>query len=69
MSFSQQNFSCQLYIPAQGHMKFSLPTEPGPRKVVKLNAPSYDQLTDPGFRRLLAAFESLQPPTLQIVQV
>jgi hypothetical protein len=50
-------------------MKFSLPTEPGPRKVVKLNAPSYDQLTDPGFRRLLAAFESLQPPTLQIVQV
>ncbi len=63
------NFSCHLYIPAQGYMKFALPAESGPRKIVRLSAPSYDQLTDPGFRRLLATFESLQPPPLKIVQV
>lgn len=50
-------------------MKFKLPPEPGPRKVAKFNTPTYDQLTDPAFRRLLATFETLQPPTLKIVQV
>lgn len=69
MSLSSLNFSCQLYIPAQGYMKFKLPPEPGPRKVAKFNSPTYDQLTDPAFRRLLATFETLQPPTLKIVQV
>jgi hypothetical protein len=60
-------FECQMYVPARGPMKFRLPVENGPTQVIRLQPLAYDQLIDPAFRRLLAAFESVpRPLTLQV---
>lgn len=60
-------FECHLYVPTRGPMKFQLPAEDGPTQVIRLQPLAYDQLVDPAFRRLLAAFESVpQPLTLQV---
>jgi hypothetical protein len=52
-------FDCQIYVPARGPMAFRLPTESGPTRIARLQPLVYDELVDPSFRRLLAAFESL----------
>lgn len=52
-------FECRLYVSGRDKLAFALPKEGGPQKVARLAAPGYDQLIDPAFRRLLAAFESL----------
>lgn len=62
-----QTFECHMYVPAHGRMTFKLPPESGPKQVVRLQPLGYDQLVDPKFRRLLAAFESL--PSSLAVQV
>lgn len=59
MSLVPVTFECHLYISARDRLKYNLPIEPGPKKVIRLTAPDYEQLVDPAFRRLLAAFESL----------
>jgi hypothetical protein len=64
---SFNTFECQMYVGARG-MNFVLPAEAGPNKVARLEPLAYDKLIDPGFRRLLAAFESVPSP-LQSVQV
>ena len=56
-------FDCQLYVPLNGPMTARLPIEEGPRSVVTLQPIAYDQLVDPSFRRLLAAFDAA-PRTL-----
>jgi hypothetical protein len=56
-----------MYVGARG-MNFVLPVETGPSKIARLEPLAYDKLTDPSFRRLLAAFESVPSP-LQSVQV
>lgn len=61
-------FECQIYVPRRGVMALRLPQESGPTRVARLEPLEYDELVDPGFRRLLAAFESVPKP-LQIVQV
>ena len=63
-----QQFECQLYVPAHGPMMARLAPETGPTLVARLVPLPYDELTDPGFRRLLAAFESIPSP-LRAVQV
>jgi hypothetical protein len=60
MSFSATTFECRLYVSARAPMAYALPHEAGPKKIARLKAPDYDQLVDPGFRRLLAAFEKLR---------
>lgn len=55
-------FDCQLYVPARGMMSFRLPTEYGPTRVARLQPLEYDELVDPGFRRLLAAFNRIATP-------
>ena len=67
-SISFNTFECQMYVSMRDVISLSLPAEPGPTKVVKLEPLSHDKLIDPSFRRLLAAFESL-PQSLQTVQV
>lgn len=56
-------FDCQLYVPANGTLMVRLPMESGPQPVVTFRPIAYDELVDPSFRRLLAAFDSA-PQTL-----
>jgi hypothetical protein len=65
---SEHTFDCQLYVPARGLMKAQLPPESGPVHIARFQPLRYDELVDPGFRRLLAAFESVPRP-LKLVQV
>jgi hypothetical protein len=65
---SVHSFECQIYVPARGLMAYRLPDEPGPQRVARFQPLGYDELIDPAFRRLLAAFESL-PTSLKTVQV
>lgn len=58
---SVHTFECQMYVSPRGAMSFRLPTESGPVRLARLQPIEYDQLIDPRFRRLLAAFESLAP--------
>ena len=58
-----------MYVAARGSMKFSLPSESGPKRVARLEPLDHDKLIDPSFRRLLAAFESIPQSSLQTVQV
>ena len=64
MSMSAIEFDCQIYVPLRGNMTFSFPAESGPRRVARLEPLRYDELVDPSFRRLLAAFESVQRPAV-----
>jgi hypothetical protein len=64
---SMHTFECNIYVPARGPMRYQLPTESGPRRVARFQPLGYDELIDPGFRRLLATFESLPKPL--VVQV
>jgi hypothetical protein len=57
-------FDCRLYVSARGGLRPALPLENGPRKVAVLAPISYDKLTEPAFRRLLAAFETLESPRI-----
>jgi hypothetical protein len=59
MPKSNYLFDCQLYVPAFGLMTFRMPVENGPRRVIRLQTVDHDELIEPGFRRLLAAFDSI----------
>ncbi|HSX00711.1 MAG TPA: hypothetical protein VLF67_00575 [Candidatus Saccharimonas sp.] len=52
-------FDCRLYVSARGSFAPLLPRETGPRRLAVFTPISYEKLTEPSFRRLLAAFESL----------
>ena len=62
-------FECHLYISGRGQMSFRLPAESGPTRIARLQPLDYEQLFDPRFRRLLAAFESAGSQPLKTVQV
>jgi hypothetical protein len=64
----EHTFDCQMYVSGRGVMTVSLPYEDGPTRIARLRPLDYDELVDPGFRKLLAAFESLPKP-LNFVQV
>jgi hypothetical protein len=55
-------FECHMYVGLQGELHYRLPKESGPRKVIRLVPLTYDQLTAPDLRRLLAAFDSVPQP-------
>ena len=59
---SVHTFDCQMYVSGHGAMAFTLPLESGPTRVARLQPIGHDQLIDPRFRRLLAAFESVPRP-------
>jgi hypothetical protein len=52
-------FECHIYVSGRGIMSFRLPTESGLKRAARFEPLEYDDLIDPGFRRLLATFESL----------
>jgi hypothetical protein len=52
-----------MYVAARGSMSFRLPSESGPTPAAKLVPLPYDELADPGFRRLLAAFNTITAVT------
>ena len=58
-------FECHMYVPARGVMSFRLPAESGPTRVIRLTPMPHEELIDPGFRRLLAAFESVPTPAVR----
>jgi hypothetical protein len=60
MSMLAIPFDCQIYVPRRGNMAYSFPAESGPQHVARLEPLRYDELIDPAFRRLLAAFETVQ---------
>jgi hypothetical protein len=55
-------FECHMYVGLTDELRYNLPKEAGPRKVIKFVPLSYDQLTAPDFRRLLAAFDTVPQP-------
>jgi hypothetical protein len=55
-------FDCQLYVSRRGVITLNMPQEQGPVRVARLKPLGYDELIDPAFRRLLAAFESVPQP-------
>jgi hypothetical protein len=61
-------FDCQLYVSRRGMIMLKMPQEDGPVRVARLKPLAYDELIDPAFRRLLAAFEAVPQP-LAFVQV
>ena len=56
---NQSQFNCQLYVSVHGHLSTMLPIENGPQRVITFAAVEFDDLIEPGFRRLLAAFDSV----------
>jgi hypothetical protein len=58
----ERGFDCQLYVTATGGITLRLPVEDGPTRMARLEPLDYDELVDPAFRRLLAAFESVPRP-------
>jgi hypothetical protein len=62
--FPERTFDCQLYVTARGTITLRMPSEDGPVRVARLEPVAYDQLVEPGFRRLLAAFEGVPRPLL-----
>jgi hypothetical protein len=48
-----------MYVSRHGAMTFNLPIATEPQKIARLEPLRYDELVDPGFRRLLAAFHGL----------
>jgi hypothetical protein len=62
MSMPIHTFECHMYVARDAKMTFNLPFETGPQKIARLEPLAYDELVDPGFRRLLAAFESVPKP-------
>jgi hypothetical protein len=57
-----RQFDCQIYVPRRGFMRLNLPQEDGPVRVARLDYLTYEDLSDPSFRRLLAALQSLPLP-------
>ena len=51
-------FECQLYISGD-HLKPVLPVVSAPRRLISLRPVAFEQLTDPGFHRLLVALDTL----------
>ena len=56
---NQIQFNCQLYVTARGTLSTMLPTENGPKRVITFASVEFDDLIEPGFRKLLAAFDSV----------
>ncbi|HEY6736184.1 MAG TPA: hypothetical protein VI322_00555 [Candidatus Saccharimonadia bacterium] len=52
-------FECQLYISGRDRLTYHLPASTKPRKIARFKSPSYDELVDPAFRKLLATFEAI----------
>jgi hypothetical protein len=67
-SLSEHTFVCQMYVTPRGLMAMNMPQEAGPIQAARLEPLDYNELIEPGFRRLLATFESLPMP-LRVVQV
>ncbi len=58
-TLQNHTFECHMYISGRDLIKQKLPAEPGPMRVARLRALEYDELVDPRFRRLLAAFNTI----------
>jgi hypothetical protein len=62
MRKEKYQFECHMYVGVRGELTLKMPIETGPRKVVRLQSVDHDVLIQPGFRKLLATFESLPKP-------
>jgi len=60
-----QVFDCQIFVPRRGLMKLGLPAETGPVKIARLDYIGFEEMSDPEFRRLLAAFQSIPLASLR----
>ena len=55
-------FDCQMYVATKGAINLVMPLENGPRRVIRLESVSFENLIEPGFRSLLATFDSVAGP-------
>ena len=55
-------FDCQMYVAKSGQLSLLVPEESGPTRVARLEHLTFNQLQDPGFRRLLGAFQKVPAP-------
>lgn len=60
--FSQ--FDCQMYVATKGAINLVMPLENGPRRIIRLESVSFENLIEPGFRNLLATFDSVSGPSV-----
>jgi hypothetical protein len=61
---SFNSFECHMYVSPRNMLAYKLPAEPGPQRIARLEPLAHEALIDPGFRRLLAAFEAVPRPLL-----
>jgi len=52
-------FDCQMYVATKGAINLVMPLETGPRRIIRLESVSFENLIEPGFRSLLATFDSV----------
>ena len=52
-------FDCQMYVATKGAINLVMPLESGPRRIIRLESVTFDKLIEPGFRSLLATFDSV----------
>jgi hypothetical protein len=55
-------FDCQMYVTKSGNLQLYVPQEAGPTKLARLEHLTISDLQDPGFRRLLGAFQKVTSP-------
>lgn len=55
-------FDCQMYVTKTGSLSLLIPEETGPTKIARLEYLTITDLEDPGFRRLLGAFQKVTSP-------
>ena len=52
-------FDCQMYVATKGAINLVMPFETGPRRIIRLESVTFENLIEPGFRSLLATFDSV----------
>lgn len=56
-----------MYVATKGAINLVMPIENGPRRIIRLESVSFDNLIEPGFLSLLAAFDSVNGPSIAVV--
>ena len=62
MAYRMHQFDCQMYVATKGAINLVMPSETGPRRIIRLESVTFEKLIEPGFRNLLATFDSVSRP-------
>lgn len=48
-----------MYVATKGAINLVMPLENGPRRIIRLESVTFENLIEPGFRSLLATFDAV----------